>query len=223
MKLRTVVVLGLLALTAAGGASAGNEAPTTVRLEIDSAYAANGRFGEHGLVVGWFPVDRVFLPFRPLARKFLDHAGARLVRGDTAEAVLHIEVLGTAQGRLYDFMEDWQRLRRFRFIGARLQGRVTLTTTGGATCEARFAGEVKARKGIPIIIARDHREAPQLAPFDKALVLPGSFVAALAAVVGAVYGPKALLSASHDDDTAIARDAATALGPDAVAAACRLD
>ena len=30
----------------------------------------------------------------------------RLVRGDTAEEVLHVDVLGTAQGRLYDFMED---------------------------------------------------------------------------------------------------------------------
>ncbi|MFP6743595.1 MAG: hypothetical protein VCB77_00210 [Alphaproteobacteria bacterium] len=106
MMNRAVAALALLVLTAAQGAVAGDAAPATVRLEVDSAYAANGRFGEHGLVVGWFPVDRVFLPFRPLARRFLDHAGARLVRGDTAEEVLHVDVLGTAQGRLYDFMED---------------------------------------------------------------------------------------------------------------------
>ena len=43
---------------------------------------------------------------RPLARGFLDHAGARVVRGDDAEAVLRVDVLGTAQGKLYDFMED---------------------------------------------------------------------------------------------------------------------
>ena len=42
MVFRTVVVLGLLALTAAHGAGAGDAAPTTVRLEVDSAYTPCG-------------------------------------------------------------------------------------------------------------------------------------------------------------------------------------
>jgi hypothetical protein len=110
-----------------------------------------------------------------------------------------------------------------RFIGARLQGSITLTTAGGATCEARFAGAIEARRGIPIIIARDYREAPNLAPFDEALVEPGSFVDALAAVMGAVYGREALMAAAAGDDPIIAGHAAAALGPDAVAVVCRRD
>lgn len=196
MIYRVAAVLGILILTAVQTAVAGYGVPATVRLEVDGDYVADSLYGEHGLVPGWFPVYRVFLPFRPLARGFLDHAGARLVRGDDAEAVLRVDVLGAAQGKLYDFMEDWQRLRHLRFIGATLWGRVTLTTVDGATCEARFAGAIEARNGIPIIIARDYREAANLAPFAKALVEPGSFVAALAAVVGAVYGHDALISAA---------------------------
>ena len=89
--------------------------------------------------------------------------------------------------------------------------------------EARFAGVIKARKGIPVIIARDYRETPNLAPFDKALVEPGSFVAALAAVVGTVYGRAALISAADDGDPTIARHAIAALGPEALAVECNGD
>ena len=51
------------------------------------------------------------------------------------------------------------------------------------------------------------------------MVEPGSFVA----VMGAAYGPEALISASGANDPTIARHAASALGPDAVAVACRVD
>jgi hypothetical protein len=223
MAHRAAVLLGLLILMATHGAVAGGATPATVRLEIDSAYAANGIYGEYGLVRGWFPVDRVFLPFKPLVRGFLDHGGARLVRGDDAEAVLQVEILGTAQGMLYDFSEDWQRVRRLRFIGARIQGHVILTSIGRGACQAQFAGAIEARSGIPIIIGRDYRESPNLAPFDKALVEPGSFVAALAAVMGAVYGRAALRSATDDDDPAIARHAVAAAGPNPMTVECNGD
>ncbi|MFP6742485.1 MAG: hypothetical protein VCD33_12815 [Alphaproteobacteria bacterium] len=220
---RAVILLRFLMLMATYGAVAGGTTPATVGLEIDSAYAANGIYGEHGLVRGWFPVDRVFLPFKPLVRGFLDHAGARLVRGHDAQSMLHVEILGTAQGMLYDFSENWQRLRRFRFIGARVQGHVILSSAGRGACQALFAGAIEARSGIPIIIGRDYRENPNLAPFDKALAEPGSFVAALAAVIGAVYGRAALLSAAEDDDPTIANHAVVALGPDPVAVECNGD
>ncbi len=220
---RAAVLLGLLMFMAPHGAVAGSATPATVHLEIDSAYAANGLYGDHGLVRGWFPVDRVFLPFKPLVRGFLDHAGARLIRGADAEAVLHVEILGTAQGMLYDFSEDWQRIRRLRFIGARVQGQVILTSAGHGACQASFAGAIEARSGIPIIIGRDYRENPNLAPFDKALVEPDSFVAALAAIMGAVYGPAALLSAADDDDPAIARHAVAAAGLNPMAVECNGD
>jgi hypothetical protein len=223
MAHRAGLLLGLLMLMATHGAVAGGATPATVRLEIDSAYAANGIYGEHGLVRGWFPVERVFLPFNPLVRGFLDYAGARLIRGDDAEAVLRVEILGTAQGMLYDFSQDWQRMRRLRFIGARVQGHVILTSTGRGACRARFAGAIEARSGIPIVSIRDDRENPNLAPFDKAPVEPGSFVATLAAVIGAVYGRAALQSATGDDNATIADYAGAALGPDPVAVACNGD
>ena len=62
-----------------------------------------------------------------------------------------------------------------------------------------------------------------MAPFDEALVEPGSFVDALAAVMGAVYGREALMAAAAGDDPIIAGHAAAALGPDAVAVVCRRD
>ena len=209
MRYRSAL-LAISVLATAPAAVAQVAAPATVRLEVDGGYIADSRYGEHGVVRGWFPIRRVLLPFKPLVRRFLGHAGARLVRGGDAEAVLRVEVLGGAEGMLYDFMEDWQRKRRLRFIGASLQGRVVLATAAGVVCGARFAGEIRARKGIPIIIGRDYREAPGLAPFDQALAEPGSFVAALAAVIGAIYGPEALAAARADPDPAVARFARSA-------------
>ena len=207
LAISVLAVVGVAVAPAAGDEHA---APATVRLEVDGSYIADSSYGEHGVVRGWFPIRRVFLPFKPLARSFLGHAGARLVRGDDAEAVLHIEVLGGAHGMLYDFMEHWQRVRQLRFIGADIQGRVVLETAAGLVCGARFAGEIRARTGIPIIIGRDYREAAGLAPFDQALAEPGSFVAALAAVIGAIYGPEALAAARADPDPAVARFARSA-------------
>jgi hypothetical protein len=131
--------------------------------------------------------------------------------------VLHVEILGTAQGILYDFIEDWQRVRHLRFIGARVQGRVILATAQRGACQACFAVAIKARGGIPVIV---NRELPNLARFGKALAEPGSFVAALAAVMGAVYGRAALLSAAADNDPNIAKHAVAASGPNPVAVAC---
>ena len=211
MRHLLAAMLAILVLAAVHG-TAGDEpaGPATVRLEVDGSYIADSRYGAYGVVPGWYPIRRVMLPFRSLARSFLGYAGARLMRDDDAEAVLHIEMIGGAHGRLYDFMEDWQRLRRLRFIGADIQGRVVLAMAADRACGARFAGHIGARKGIPIIIGRDYREEPGLAPFDRALAEPGSFIAALAAVIGAVYGPAALDAARGDPDPAIAHFAQAA-------------
>lgn len=232
MRQPLAALLAILVVATAHAAAGGEPAaPATVRLEVDGGYIADSRYGEHGVVYGWFPIRRVILPFKPLARRFLGYAGARLVRGDDAEAVLRIVVLGGAHGMLYDFMEDQQRKRRLRFIGADVQGRVVLAAAG-VVCGARFAGHIRARKGIPVIIGRDYREAPNLAPFDEALAEPGSYVAALAAVVGAVYGPAALDAARGDPDPAVAGFAQSAydhlaghapLGPTAPRVECGSD
>ena len=91
--------LGAILVMAAVHRAAGDEpaGPATVRLEVDGSYIADSRYGAYGMVPGWFPIRRVILPFRSLARSFLGHAGARLVRGDDAEAVLHVGLIGGAR------------------------------------------------------------------------------------------------------------------------------
>jgi hypothetical protein len=220
MILRRAAMIAVIAVAMAWVEIAAAAAPATVRLEVDGRYAADSVYGEYGRVRGWFPVTRVFLPLIPLARRYLDHAGARLVRGGDADGTLRIEITGIAQGQLYDFMENRQRMRRLRFIGARVEGRVSLTSDAGPTCGATFAGAIAARTGIPIIIGRDDREAANLAPFDQAIAEPGSLIAALAAVIGAAYGPAALAAAGGDDNPLVADHALAALGSDAVAVDC---
>lgn len=191
-------------------------ASQTVGLVIEATYAADSFNGERGLIHGKFPLQRSIHPFRLVAARLMKYAGLRLRRGDggdlDADSTLHIEAQGLALGSLYDYMENRMRLRHLRFTGAVIEGRVSLTSRAAElTCAARFAGTIAASRSGLVVGAWDYREAPHRAPFDKALAQPGSFVAALAAIIGAIYGPAPLVAASDDPDDAIARHARKAL------------
>lgn len=221
-----MLTAALAALSAAAGAAAA--APETVRLVVADAYAADSVFEDGRVRDGPVPVRRVRLPFERVAATLLGHAGARLVADAPSDAILEVAAEGLALGRLYDYMENLQRYRSLRYAGARLAGRVTFAVRGGPDCTAAFAGHVAADSGIPVRYGRDFREVANLAPFAEAFRRPGSFVTAMAALVGEVYGPAALAAARRDDDAAVAGAAAAALaaltagaaGPDVPAVSC---
>lgn len=153
------------------------------RLVVEARYFADSVIGETGLVHGKFPIERAIQPFRPLMGRLMEYDD---------DASLHIEAEGLALGSLYDFMENRARIRHLRFTGAAIEGRVSLTSKqAGLTCAAGFAGTIASRNAGLVVGTWDYRESPQFAPFDKALAEPGSFVTALAAVIGAVYGADA--------------------------------
>lgn len=212
-----VIALALLLAAAAGPATAARDTTgrsRTLRLVVTQSYAADSAIRDGRVIEGDFAIRRVApFPFRRLARRLLAHAGATLVdEEDTpADGVLAIDVDGTALGRLYDIMENMQRGRSLRFNGALVRGELSLDTGAGTVCVARFAGAVVPGAGIQMSPGRDLREDPGFAPFDKAFDQPGSFVAALAMLVGEVYGPAALTAARHDADKRIARHAEAAL------------
>ena len=171
-----VLVLAFMASSVAYGA------PGTTRLVVEARYFADSMIGDKGLVRGRFPIDRPVHPFRRVAARLMK-------RLHDPGAVLHISAQGLALGSIYDFMENRARLRRLRYIGAVIEGRLSLSRAdAGMTCAADFAGSIEPPKGSIIVGVRDVRESPQFAPFEAALAEPGSFVAALTAVIGAMNG-----------------------------------
>ena len=199
MVFASALILAIVAVSSAHGAS------PSVRLIVEATYAADSVNGDSGLIHGKFPLQRSVHPFRAVTGRLMKYA-------NDPDATLRIEAEGLALGTLYDFMENRQRLRHLRFTGAAIEGRVSLASrAAGLTCAARFAGTIATRKGGLVVGAWDYREAPHLAPFDKAMAEPGSFVAALTAIIGVVYGPDPLIAASADPNDAIARHARTAL------------
>ena len=164
---------------------------------VESHYFADSRIGDQGLVHGRFPITRSIRPFRKPASLLMNHAGVRLASDGVG--VLHIEAQGLALGTLYDFMENRVRLRHVRFTGATIEGRVTLRAMQDERrCSARFIGTIDSLRSGLVVGVWDYREAPNFAPFDKALSEPGSFVAALMTVINAVYGPSATKAARAD-------------------------
>ncbi len=161
------------------------------------------------LIEGRFPMRRARLPFERLTTRLLGYAGARLVRtcSEAADATLSIEATGLALGQRYDLMEQLQRRRRLRFTGVRLDGRLSFDFEAGTICSARFFGAVPPPSGMSVVSRPDYREDPAFAPFEAAFTRPGSFVSALTALVGAVYGPAPLRAALNDPHPAGARSA----------------
>ncbi len=197
--------IAILALVAAMLAPTSARSGDSVRLIVDDSYSADSRFVEGDVRVGRYEIRRVSLPYKRLAAKLLAYAGAR-VADDAAEpvdATVTITVDGLALGQLYDYADRLQRKRDLRFIAAHLIGRIDYADAG-RDCAVAFSARVGRTHGIPIVPGRDHREAPQFAPFDEAMRAPGSFVAALVALVGVVYGDAPLHAARADSDTDVA-------------------
>ena len=184
----------------------------TVRLIVDDSYGADRRLVENDVRIGRYEVRRVHLPYKRLVATLLAYAGARLTDDAAApvDATVTITVDGLALGQLYDYADRLQRRRAMRFIAAQLTGRIDYAADG-RDCAVGFSARVGRTGGIPIVAIRDHREAPQFAPFDEALRRPGSFVAALVVLVGVVYGDAPLHAARADSDTDIAGYAAAVL------------
>ncbi len=197
--------IAILALVAAMLAPTSARSGDSVRLIVDDSYSADSRFVEGDVRVGRYEIRRVSLPYKRLAAKLLAYAGARLADDATEPvgAIVTITVDGLALGQLYDYADRLQRKRDLRFIAARLIGRIDYAGDG-RDCAVAFSARVGRTQGIPITVGRDHREAPQFAPFDEAMRSPGSFVAALVALVGAVYGDAPLHAARTDRDTDVA-------------------
>ncbi len=183
-----------------------------VRLIVDDSYGADSRFVESDVQIGRYEIRRVSLPYKRFAAKLLAYAGARLADDATepVDATVTITADGLALGQLYDYADRLQRKRDLRFVAARLIGRIDYAGDG-RDCTVAFSARVGRTHGIPIIPDHDHREAPQFAPFDEALRRPGSFVAALVALVGVVYGDAPLHAARADRDTDVAGYAAAVL------------
>ena len=143
-----LIALALLLAAAAGPATAARDTTgrsRTLRLVVSQSYAADSAIRDGRVIEGDFAIRRVApFPFRRLARRLLAHAGATLVDEEDAhaDAVLAIDVDGTALGRLYDIMENMQRGRSLRFNGALVRGELSLDTGAGTVCVARFAGAV---------------------------------------------------------------------------------
>ncbi len=197
--------IAILALVAAMLAPTSARSGDSVRLIVDDSYSADSRFVEGDVRVGRYEIRRVSLPYKRLAAKLLAYAGARLADDATEPvgAIVTITVDGLALGQLYDYADRLQRKRDLRFIAARLIGRIDYAGDG-RDCAVAFSARVGRTQGIPIVPDRDHREAPQFAPFDEAMRAPGSFVAALVALVGVVYGDAPLHAARADRDTDVA-------------------
>lgn len=202
---RKVFIAFVLALACVAG-SVAHDASAAVRLMVEARYFTDSRNGESGLVRGKFPLQRSIHPFRALARRMMNYTG-------DADGALRIEAEGVALGSLYDYMENRMRLRHLRFTGVTIEGRVSLASRrAGLRCTATFAGTIAPRTAGLVVGVWDYRESPHLAPFVAALAEPGSFVAALAAIIGAVYGPAPLIAASGDADEIVAGHARKALG-----------
>ena len=200
--MRAIVILAFAAVMLSPIPARSGE---TVRLVIDDSYGADSQFVENDRRIGRHEIRRVRLPYRRLVAKLLAHAGARVADDATesVDATMTITADGLALGQLYDYMDRLQRKRHLRFIAVHLTGRIEYVGDGRA-CATAFSGRVGRTHGIPIVVGRDHREAPQFAPFDEAMRRPGSFVAALVALVGAVYGDAPLRAARTDRDTDVA-------------------
>ncbi len=197
--------IAILALAAAMVSPMPARSGDTVRLIVDDSYGADRRFVENKVHVGRYEIRRVSLPYKRFAAKLLAYAGARLADDATepVDATVTITADGLALGQLYDYADRLQRKRDLRFVAARLIGRIDYAGDG-RDCTVAFSARVGRTHGIPIVVGRDHREAPQFAPFDEAMRAPGSFVAALVALVGAVYGDAPLHAARADRDTDVA-------------------
>lgn len=197
--------IAILALAAAMLSPTSVRSGDTVRLIVDDSYGADSRFVENEVRVGRTEIRRVSLPYKRLAAKLLAYAGARLAddAAKPVDATVTITADGLALGQLYDYADRLQRKRDLRFIAARLAGRIDYAGAG-RDCTVGFSARVGRTHGIPIVAGRDHREAPQFAPFDEAMRAPGSFVAALVALVGVVYGDAPLHAARTDRDTDVA-------------------
>ena len=204
MVFASALILAIVAGSSAHGAS------RSVRLIVEATYAADSVNGDSGLIHGKFPLQRSVHPLRAITGRLMKYA-------NDPDATLRIEAEGLALGTLYDFMRDRMRLRHLRFTGASIEGRVSLSSKLAAmTCAARFEGTIAPRRAGIIVGVWDYRESPHLAPFDAAAAEPGSFVTALAAIIGVVYGPDPLTAASADPHDAVARAARNALEGGAV-------
>ena len=207
--MRAIVILAFAAVMLSPIPARSGE---TVRLVIDDSYGADSRFVEGDVQIGRYEIRRVSLPYKRFTAKLLAYAGARLAddAAEPVDATVTITVDGLALGQLYDYADRLQRKRDLRFIAARLVGRID-HAGAGRDCIVAFSARVGRTHGIPIVAGRDHREEPRFAPFDGAMRRPGSFVAALVALVGAVYGDAPLHAARADRDTDVAGYAAAIL------------
>ncbi len=188
---RPLLALFFVAVFAAP-ARAGAETvpPQRVAVEIVQSFAADRRLRAGAVETGPFAISRLRLPLDRHAARLLAAAGAvPAARPDKADARLVIRLSGIARGQLYDSMERLARKRRLRYAAAQVSGEIAFSTADGRlVCRSAFDGEAGETAGIPVVANRDLRESPLFAPFEAALAASGSFLDALAAVIGRVLG-----------------------------------
>ena len=149
------------------------------------------------------PIAGFTLPLAAPARALLGRAGVRLVDGP-AEATLTVHARARAMGR-------WYRggVVGYLYAGAEVSGDITVVMPGAPPRITRFAGRV----AVPLEIRLNHGyERPENAPFAAALTATGAYLDRLMDVVGAVFGPGALIATLDEGDAVACHHAARALG-----------
>lgn len=168
---------------------------------------------------GFEPIQDHRLPFARVARTLLEGAGIRVVGAGATEfdATLTINATGRAIGRHYAIDGA-----DFLFAGAEIKGVIVFETAGSAAWRTPFFGRQQPPLKLRLNLGYDR---PDNAPFIDVFALPGSFVARIAQVIGAVYGAAPLIAVLDTGNAVLRASAVRALGDlgDGVAEATVID